>query len=71
MTAGSTGSTPKDWDGGPIGTVLVGCERRPDVQRTVHKDVDEQDLHGIQRIAQAQERTASDERQLFDDISTR
>ena len=71
MTAGSTGSTPKDWDGGPIGTVLVRCERRLCVQRTVHKDVDKQNLHGVQWIAQAQECAASDERQLLGDISTR
>ena len=31
--------------------------------RTVHEDVDEQDLHGVQRIAQAEECTEGDQRQ--------
>src|SRR6266702_5573535 len=69
ITSWSMESTPSDWLGGPVDSISVKCHVSDNVGRvgtgalTVHKDVDEQDLHRIARIAQPEHCAQRDERE--------
>ena len=43
--------------------VPLDCPRTVRLQLTIHENVDEQDLHGIKRVAQSEERAQRDQRQ--------
>src|SRR6266702_1889127 len=69
ITSWSMGSTPSDWLGGPVDSISVKCHVTDNVGRvgtgalTVYKDVDEQDLHRSERIAQPKHRAQRAQRE--------
>ena len=62
------GSTPSDWLGRPVGGISVkfhvsANNRLNTGALTVHKDVDAEDPHRVERVAQSEHRAQRDERQ--------
>jgi hypothetical protein len=64
ITARSTGSTPRDCEGGPATHVNLNHYTRAEL--TVHENIDKQNLHRVERIAHSEHCAERDERERGD-----